>query len=154
IEQRLGFRMPPAKRALLQGRMLRRARALRLPSLSAYCERVLDESAQELTHFLDIVTTNVTSFFREPAPLPRVQDHLGKWLKARPANDRELRVWSAACSRGHEVWTLAMMLAELPAAPRFSLLGTDVSTQVLNQAVAAIYPEAELAPVPAAWRKR
>jgi chemotaxis protein methyltransferase CheR len=154
IEERLGFRMPPAKRALLQGRMARRARALHMPSLAAYCDRVFDGESQELAHFLDIVTTNVTSFFREPAQLERVQDHLGRWAKALPANDRELRVWSAACSRGHEVWTLAMMLAELPGSPRFSLLGTDVSSQVLNQAVTAIYPEAELAPVPAAWRKR
>jgi len=154
IEDRLGFRMPPAKRVLLQGRLVRRARALHLPSLHAYCERILrdPENSNELTHFLDVVTTNVTSFFREPQQLERVQDQLIAWAKANAK--RELRVWSAACSRGHEVWTLAMMLAELPGAPPFRLLGTDVSSRVLEEAVAAIYPEAELAPVPAAWRKR
>lgn len=153
IEARLGFRMPPTKRVLLHGRMVRRARALHVPSLSAYCERVLDdpESGSEIGHFLDIVTTNVTSFFREPQQLERVQDALTRWAKA---GSRELRVWSAACSRGHEVWTLAMMLAELPGAPSFSLLGTDVSSRVLSEAVSAVYPEAELAPVPATWRKR
>lgn len=156
IERRLGFRMPPSKRSLLQGRMVRRARQLHLPSLRAYCERVLEEPEEgsEIGRFLDIVTTNVTSFFREPAQLERVQDQLNRWAKDHAGRGRELRVWSAACSRGHEVWTLAMMLAELPGTPRFSLLGTDVSSQVLDEAVAAIYPEAELAPVPASWRKR
>ena len=153
IEARLGFRMPPTKRVLLHGRMVRRARTLHMPSLSAYCERVLQdpEHGGELGHFLDIVTTNVTSFFREPAQLERVQVELTRWAKA---GSRELRVWSAACSRGHEVWTLAMMLAELPGTPSFSLLGTDVSSRVLSEAVSAIYPEAELSPVPATWRKR
>ena len=156
IERRLGFRMPPAKRSLLQGRMVRRARQLHLPSLKAYCERVLEssEDSTEIGRFLDIVTTNVTSFFREPQQLERVQDQLNRWAKDCVSQGRELRVWSAACSRGHEVWTLAMMLAELPGTPRFSLLGTDVSSQVLDEAVSAIYPEAELAPVPASWRKR
>jgi chemotaxis protein methyltransferase CheR len=156
IERQLGFRMPPAKRVLLQARVVRRARALRLPSLRSYCDRVLDGRADsaELGHFLDIVTTNVTSFFREPVQLERVQEQLMRWAPTAKAANRELRVWSAACSRGHEVWTLAMMLAELPGTPRFSLLGTDVSSKVLTEAVAAVYPEAELANVPATWRKR
>lgn len=156
IEQQLGFHMPPGKRVLLQGRMVRRARSLHLPSLRAYCERVLDaaDGGRELSHFLDIVTTNVTSFFREPQQLERVQDYLTQWAKVSVVNKRPLRVWSAACSRGHEVWTLAMMLAELPGSPSFSVLGTDVSSQVLKEAVAAVYPEAELANVPAPWRKR
>jgi chemotaxis protein methyltransferase CheR len=153
IEEHLGFRMPPNKRVLLHGRMVRRARELHMPSLDAYSQRVLHEPTQrELSHFLDIVTTNVTSFFREPAQLERVQDQLTRWAGERSGH--ELRVWSAACSRGQEVWTLAMMLAELPGSPQFSLLGTDVSSRVLQEAVTAVYPEAELAPVPAPWRKR
>ncbi|HKU44066.1 MAG TPA: protein-glutamate O-methyltransferase CheR [Polyangiales bacterium] len=152
IERRLGFRMPPSKRTLLHGRMVRRARALHLPSLRDYCKRVLDggEQGPEFTHFLDIVTTNVTSFFREPKQLERVQDALATHTKARS----DVKVWSAACSRGHEVWTLGMILSELPSPPSFSIFGSDISSQVLAQAVTAVYPEAELAPVPAQWRKR
>jgi chemotaxis protein methyltransferase CheR len=156
IQRRLGFHMPPGKRALLHGRIVRRARALQCGSLGAYCERVLQsaDGSEELTHFLDLVTTNVTSFFREPAQLERVREFLAEWGHGCRDSGRELRVWSAACSRGHEVWTLAMMLSELPGSPRFSLLGTDVSSNVLKQAVDAVYPEAELASVPAAWRRR
>jgi chemotaxis protein methyltransferase CheR len=156
IQRRLGFHMPSSKRALLHGRIVRRARALHCRSLSAYCESVLQggDGGPELTHFLDLVTTNVTSFFREPAQLERVQEFLVLWAKDCRDTGRDLRVWSAACSRGHEVWTLAMMLAELPGSPRFSLLGSDVSSQVLKQAIDAVYPEAELANVPAPWRKR
>ena len=154
IELRLGFRMPPSKRTLLHGRMVRRARSLGLPSLRDYCRRVLDggEHGPEFAHFLDIVTTNVTSFFREPKQLELVQKHL-QGLAA-PGGMRELKVWSAACSRGHEVWTLGMIMSELHAAPHFSLLGSDISQQVLEQAVTAVYPEAELSPVPASWRRR
>jgi chemotaxis protein methyltransferase CheR len=155
IERRLGFRMPPSKRTLLHGRMVRRARTLALPSLHAYCQRVLDggEHGPEFAHFLDIVTTNVTSFFREPKQLELVQKQLHT-LAGGGAAARELKVWSAACSRGHEVWTLGMIMSELPSAPRFSLLGSDISQQVLAQAVTAVYPEAELSPVPGSWRKR
>ena len=47
-----------------------------------------------------------------------------------------------------------MMLAALPGSPKFQVLGTDVSSRVLSEAVSAVYPEAEVAPVPATWRKR
>lgn len=156
IERRLGFRMPPNKRVLLRGRLIRRARELGSSSLHAYCQRVLTEgeNGDEFEHFLDIVTTNVTSFFREPKQLELLQDQLAPLAAQANAQRRPIRVWSAACSRGHEVWTLGMILAELPGSPQFNLLGSDVSSQVLAEAVAAIYPEAELAPVPASWRKR
>lgn len=156
IEERLGFRMPPSKRTLLHGRLIRRARALDMPSLRAYAQHVLDggEHGPEFSHFLDVVTTNVTSFFREPKQLEVVQRQLAPLAARAIAEGRELRVWSAACSRGHEVWTLAMILAELPGAPRFSVVGSDISSKVLEQAVTAVYPEGELSPVPAAWRKK
>src|SRR5262245_42677643 len=78
IEQRLGIRMPKGKKALLHGRLTRRARELHLPSAKHYIEQLFETGvdSEELAHFLDVVTTNVSSFFREGKQLERVGKHL------------------------------------------------------------------------------
>jgi chemotaxis protein methyltransferase CheR len=156
IEREIGVRMQANKRPMLLSRLVRRARVLGLGSIDAYCDYLFDKgaSADELSHFIDAVTTNVTSFFREPKQLELLREHLVELAVAASAKGRELRVWSAACSRGHEVWTLAMMLAELEAKPNFCVYGSDISRRVLEEAVRGVYRESELTGVPAELRGR
>ncbi len=161
ITRELGIRMPDAKLSMLHSRLLRRLRELQMDSIEAY-ETYLFESADapaELAHFFDVVTTNKTDFFREPAhfdflsatALPTLAR---EW--ARP-DHWNFKLWCAGCSSGQEAYTLAMVLAEYAerhAGFGFSVLATDISTRVLEQAQTGIYPEQSVAPVPMALRKK
>lgn len=161
ITQRLGIRMPPAKLSMLQSRLQRRLRQLQMDSIEAYEAYLFNspDAAGELAHFFDIVTTNKTDFFREPehfehlrrTALPTLACDLG-W----PAR-WNFKLWCAGCSSGQEAYTLAMALSEYATEQKgftFSMLATDISTRVLEQARAAIYPEEFIEPVPMALRQR
>jgi chemotaxis protein methyltransferase CheR len=168
IKERAGIRLPPSKKGLLEGRLRRRLVALDLRSYSDYCALVLGPSgsAEEIARMIDAVTTNKTDFFREAShfrfltdvALPRLLSG-DEERRARPTlvADPALTFWSAACSSGEEVWTLAMVLAEAQlAGQRFrpTLLGTDICRDVLAVAKQAIYPETVVAPVPLELRRR
>ena len=113
----------------------------------------------EAVHLIDAVTTNKTDFFREPEHFRiLVQKVLPTLLADRHAGGQaQVKLWSAACSTGAEAYTLAMVLAdwrEQRRGLRFSILGTDLSTEVLNVAQRAVYPEAMVAVVPPEVRHR
>lgn len=160
IYEHCGIRYPPGKRVTLEARLRKRLRALSLGTFAEYCPRVLGPSAspEEIVHMIDEVTTNKTDFFREPAHFDfLLREVLPAMNDAGVGTHRELIVWSAACSTGEEVYTLAMVLAdagEKGPALRFSILGTDLSTEVLEVARRAVYDEKLIEPVPALMRRR
>jgi chemotaxis methyl-accepting protein methylase len=160
LEGHTGIRLPASKRTMVESRLRKRLRALGLASLDEYCELILERGhlEQELIHVIDCVTTNKTDFFREPDHFVALQERvLPRLLIDRKfKNERIIKVWSAACSIGAEVYTLAMVLDELsePLYFKYSLLGTDISTVVLEQAAKAIYPASMLDPVPPTLRRR
>ena len=71
VRAELGIKMPAGKSLMLQSRILRRLRQLNLETLEEYRQRLFDSahSEEERVHFLDLVTTNHTAFFREPQHL-------------------------------------------------------------------------------------
>ncbi len=150
--------MPPSKRTLLEARLGRRMQELGMSGFSQYCDHVLGgHSAEELVHMVDRVTTNKTDFFREPQHFDYlVKEALPVLAQQHGAGvDRELRVWSAACSTGEEPYTLAMVLDEaLGPQGRFQILATDLSSRVLRHAAEAVYPEPAVQPVPLQLRRR
>ena len=115
----------------------------------------------EVVHLLDLATTNKTSFFREAEHFQYLTQHALPRLVQDPsvrARGR-LRMWSAACSLGMEVYTLAMVVAEFLQKNGlggwdFDILGTDISTKVLKAAKLGIYPEQDAASVPAEMRRK
>lgn len=159
VEGELGIRMPPAKRTLLESRLQKRLRVLKLSSYAEYCDMLFNRGGMEteLVHMLDLVTTNKTDFFRE--------SHHFEFL-AEKALDRMVRasgprvsIWSAGCSTGEEPYTLAMVLGEYGRSRPglgfdFSITATDISTRVLEAASRGIYQEERIAPVPLELRKR
>lgn len=152
-----GIKMPPAKRTMLEGRLRRRVRATGAGSLDNYCRRLFDEDGLdgELVELMDAVTTNKTDFFREPQHFDFLRDRgLAMLLSGR----KTLKAWSAACSTGAEPYTLAMVIEEHLRARRsrtdYSILCTDLCTEVLADAIAGIYPEAMIEPVPMELRER
>jgi chemotaxis protein methyltransferase CheR len=160
IESRAGIKLPRAKRTMVEGRLRRRVRALGLDSLRDYGAHLFDAGglAQEMPELIECVTTNKTDFFREPSHFDFMRDRavqeLGKWQgSALPS----LKVWSAAASTGAEAYTAAMVLQDLVdrgRIRRFSVLGTDISVEVLGEAQRAIYPREFVEPVPADLRRR
>jgi chemotaxis protein methyltransferase CheR len=90
-----------------------------------------------------VITTNKTQFFREARHFEFLVEQLPAWR----ALGRPIRIWSAGCSSGEEVYTLAMVLAEHLPAPELRaarILGTDISRPVLERAQAAVYRPQDL----------
>ena len=152
-----GIKMPANKRTMLEGRLRRRMRATQIPSLNDYCRYLFDEDGleSEIVHLIDAVTTNKTEFFREPAHFQVLRARALPQLAK--AGARTIKAWSAACSTGAEPYTLAMVLEEHRRANRrqdYSILCTDLCTQVLGQAVTGIFPESMIEPVEMELRER
>ncbi len=152
-----GIKMPGNKRTMLEGRLRRRIRALDLATLNDYCRYLFDDNGMEseIVHLIDAVTTNKTEFFREPAHFQFLQANALPTLAR--AGRKTIKAWSAACSTGAEPYTLAMVLEEHCLANRrqdYSILCTDLCTQVLTQAVAGVFSEAMIDPVAMDLRRR
>jgi chemotaxis protein methyltransferase CheR len=132
-------------------------RANRIDDVNDYCRYLFDEDgmAGEVIHLIDAVTTNKTEFFREPAHFNFL---IERGLAALAAGGRrEIKVWSSACSTGAEPYTIAMVMDEFCNANRgvdYSILCTDICTEVLAQAVAGRFSEPMIEPVSPARRQR
>jgi len=155
-----GIRLPAAKRTMVEGRIRKRMRATGQSSFADYCRYVFEDGglATEATHMIDAVTTNKTDFFREPEHFDVLRRHIVPDCLSRSRGGKAaIKVWSAAASNGAEAYTIAMVLAEAArSGPKFdfSILGTDISTDILVQARRAVYPADFVAPVPADLQRR
>ncbi|MEF2074241.1 CheR family methyltransferase [Consotaella aegiceratis] len=160
VGETVGIKLPPQKRLMVEGRLRKRMRENGKSDLKSYCRFLFDEGglAQEMTHLIDVITTNKTDFFREPHHYELLEQVLvPDILSRRGAGKPLLKVWSGASSSGAEAYTAAMVLAELAKKRgdfRFAILGTDISTAMLKQAQRAIYPADMIQPVPAAMQQR
>ncbi len=161
IEAQVGIKLPAAKRLMLEGRLHKRVRALEYSDLNEYVEDQfkaghLDDG--ELTHLIDVVTTNKTDFFREPSHFDFMKEiAVPELLKPRTRETCDLKIWSAACSTGMEAYSAAMVLDDMKRAGgrfQFRILGTDISTAVLRLAKTAIYTRDTIEPVPKEFAKR
>lgn len=146
-----GICMQDGKVTLLSNRIRRRLKKLGIESFDDYYTRLTTGMLpNELEHFIDAVTTNETHFFRHASHFdwfqgPFLDDLIARARAGR--HDRSLHVWSAACSSGDELYTLAMCLTEAAvrlSGWRLSLLGTDISETALAAARAAQYPRRSL----------
>ncbi len=164
IHNECGIKLPPAKKTMLESRLRKRLRHLGMVSFKDYCDYVFSEDGKkcELVPMVDVVTTNKTDFFREPAHFEYLYEYVlpefGNSLESSGVGPGgELRVWSAGCSSGKEVYSLAMVLAEFARTGEsfaFSILGTDISTKALEEARRAVYREEKAEPVPGPLKKR
>lgn len=162
VHERTGIALGPHKRHLLRARLGRRLRALGLSTFGEYYDYLTDPEAggaEEMSAFINAITTNKTDFFREPHHFDYLSGHWAQSRKAdaRRAGGRRLRLWSAACSSGEEAYTLAMTLSEaqlVPPAWDTRILASDIDTDMLEQARAGVYPIDRTGPVPPELLKR
>ncbi|WP_321886395.1 CheR family methyltransferase [Paraburkholderia bannensis] len=143
VRRHTGIAMNERKWTMLKGRLRRRVMALGLPDYSDYLQ-VLDTSTEEVRDFIDLVTTNETSFFRTPRIWEYLaQTFLPQWHAAHSAHaGTPLRIWSAAASSGEEAWTTAMLCEEFRVSEpafRYAIVGTDISDGILANARAGSY---------------
>jgi chemotaxis protein methyltransferase CheR len=142
------------KETLVAARVAKRLRALGLEDERGYAELITaDETGQELIEFLDAISTNFTSFFREADHFGVLKDLVRSKVAA---GQKRLRLWSAACSSGEEPYTMAITLAEAIADPSvdWRILASDISTRVLAAAAEGAYSEQQVATVPSHLRSR
>ncbi len=145
-----GVSLTEAKRPLIIGRLSSRLRQLGLADFAAYYRYVTQgQDAEEWQRMIDLLTTHETYFFRE-------EQHF-HWLK-RWAAAREVdapMIWSAACSSGEEVYTIAMVLAEvLGLLSEWRVVGTDISSKVVATAQKGHYDESKLRGLPEYYKKK
>lgn len=158
ITEELGIKMPDSKLTMVQSRLLRRVRELKLRSVEQYGEYFFSTSdSRERDQFINAITTNKTDFFREPEHFNFLVEKALPALTNGQHSPVRLKVWSAGCSTGEEPYTLSMVLSEYSRLRRgldFMILATDVSTRVLEHARQGIYQETQIEPVPADLRTR
>ena len=145
MHQSIGLSLSPAKKALVASRLNTRILRLGLAGYDDYLQLLdADDDGGEFQVAVDLLTTNETYFFREPAHFDRMVQELSR----RGPSAGPVRVWSAASSFGDEAYTVAMLLSELAQAGRigadWSVLGTDISDRVLRAATQGIYPAERL----------
>ena len=153
ITDELGIKMPASKLTMVQSRLLRRVRDLGMQSVEQYAEYFFASSSEaEREHLINAITTNKTDFFREPQHFAILRKVVLPEMTGEAVRPPErFKAWSAGCSSGEEAYTLAMVLAEYAARCAgfdFAILGTDISTKVLNAARHAVYDESQVEAIP------
>jgi chemotaxis protein methyltransferase CheR len=153
IYREYGIKMPPAKKVMLQGRLQKRLRELDITSFRDYVDYVFSKEGQdnEIIHMIDVVSTNKTDFFREPVHFEFLAQEVVPRFAQETGLRYPLKIWSAGCSSGEEPYTIAITLMECKEkfpALEFQILGTDISTRILQTAVDAIYKENRIEGIP------
>jgi chemotaxis protein methyltransferase CheR len=139
----VGLSFAASKKPLVASRLSGRIQKLGLDGFEDYLALIADESnTGEFQVALDLLTTNETYFFREPAHYALLEQHLARKTR------QPLSIWSAASSFGDEAYSIAMLLADMQVQGRigadWTILGTDISDRVLRSASSAVYPEERL----------
>jgi chemotaxis protein methyltransferase CheR len=152
--ERFGMDLRQGKQELVKARLGKLIRNNGFTSFGHYIDHIVsDRSGESLLHLIDALTTNYTSFLREPAHF----DFLVQQLLATWKDRRYVRIWSAACATGEEPYSIACALLDRlgPASGlQFQILATDISTRALAAAEQGVYPADRLRDVPAAWLSR
>ena len=150
-----GITLSQHKRALVYSRLAKRLRANGLENYGDYYDlvRQAEPDSVEIIEFINAITTNKSSFFREPHHFdflreeifPAYQDEMNSGRR------KAIRIWSAGCSAGQEPYTLAMTLYEyfgMQSTAEFNILATDIDTNVLARARDGIYNDEQIEDIP------
>ena len=137
IYQHAGISLSPVKQDMVYSRLARRLRATGKHSFTEYLDALERNGGNEWEFFVNSLTTNLTSFFREPHHFPLLAEHLKKLGTQRP-----VRIWCSAASTGEEPYSIAMTVHEAFGGPahNVSIVASDLDTNVLATAQKGVYP--------------
>ena len=158
IKTNYGIHFKDEKKILIEGRLRNTLVNLNLTSLSEYMSYVTaDKTGKAVSELLNRVTTNHTFFMREPAHFQYFRDIVLPYL-TKTVSNRDLRIWSAACSSGEEPYTLAMSIDEFFGPNKegwdTKILATDISKAVLATARTGIYSQEKMKDLPELWKRK
>jgi len=147
IYRETGIVIGDHKKEMIFRRISRRMRDLQIEAIEHYCDILRDgANALEMNHFINAVTTNLTSFFRENHHFDFLKDEFCPNFTA--SGKKRLRIWSSACSTGEEPYSIAISLKEALGGYINQLdakiLATDLDTQVIKTAKAGKYDKDRL----------
>ena len=144
-----GIQMKPEKKVLVESRLAKRLRYYQFRTYRDYYEYLQTDDVEQQM-FIDIITTNETSFFREP--------HHFEYLKTAilPQHKGQIRIWSAACSIGAEAYSSAMVCDEVLGTRNgsYEIICTDINADVVKTAQIGLYPEKFISQIPQKYLKK
>lgn len=137
IYDHAGISLKPSKRDMVYSRLAKRLRATGVDSFHEYLTLLENKSQAEWEAFVNALTTNLTSFFREPHHFPLLAEHALQYTGRQPFS-----IWCSAASTGEEPYSIAMTIAEAYGSftPPVAIVASDVDTNVLAKAEAGVYP--------------
>ena len=155
IHERCGIYFAENKKYLVENRLSKRMTTLGLKSFRDYFYQVkYDTSLKEFNMLMNLVTTNETSFYRNPPQLACFQQEVLPLIisqKQQAGHGKRLKIWSAGCSTGEEPYTLGMILLEVLGERNdwnIEIIANDISENVLYSARTAAYGEMSLRTTP------
>ena len=137
IHERAGIALSPVKQDMVYSRLARRLRANGDATFAQYLARLEGGDGKEWETFINSLTTNLTSFFREAHHFEILLQQM-KGCRSRP-----FRIWCSAASTGEEPYSLAITACEAfkTLSPPVSIFASDIDTNVLATAGRGVYPE-------------
>lgn len=143
VAERTGIVLSDIKRAMVYSRIVRRIRQLGMKNFSEYCDFLKSGDVSELISFTNAITTNLTSFFREPHHFDYLRKSVLPELE-KSKNNKRIRIWSAGCSSGEEPYSIAMTVRdyfENKTEWDVKILATDLDYEMVDRAAKGIYKE-------------
>ena len=156
VAEQTGISLSEAKSHMVYSRLARRLRSLNIPTFAQYCDYLKNDSSDELVHFVNALTTNLTAFFRENHHFEFLAKNLLPSIFA-AKQEKRLRIWSAGCSTGEEPYSLAIVVREnMPKTGSWDIkiLATDLDSNVVAKASEGVYDENRMNGVSAARMKK
>lgn len=148
IKEQSGIVLADGKEYLLESRLMPLVRSNTMASIEDLIQAMRAPTGGHLRDaVVDAMTTNESFFFRDKTPFNHFNNVMAPSLLEARASQKRLRIWCAAASSGQEPYSLAMCIKEMPdkfANWRTEILGTDLSTEVLEKAKAGMYSQFEV----------
>jgi chemotaxis protein methyltransferase CheR len=148
LRRRSGLFLAPAKLELVERRLLPVMRRFGFRDTAALVKELRLGRETLAAAVTEVVTVNETSFFRDPAVFAHFKTVLLPTMVRARSNEKRLRIWSAACSSGQEVWSIAMILDGMGLAAHgwsIDLIATDISREAVTRAEEGRYDALEMA---------
>ena len=147
------------KKAIVEGRLENYVKSEGWMNYSQYMDAVEKDISGTLEKKLvDLLSTNHTYFMRESEHFDFMKKEILPWLKEKESQSKDLRIWCAASSSGEEPYTIAMVLMDFFGLEHHQwdtqVLATDVSTEILKQAIKGVYTKEQISPLPEHWKRR
>lgn len=158
IYSNYGIKLLPVKKIMLQSRLQARLKVNNIDSFKLYTDYVLSGRGgeDEVVSMIDLVSTNKTDFYRESAHFDFMKEVVLPEHKEM-FSERPFKVWSSASSSGEEAYTIAIVINEFFEKNKkfdYQILGTDISTRIIEKARKAVYGMDRVDVIPLAQKKK